>query len=96
MPQKIAFAVERMNVLDATELCIKSLHQGLTFYANGFSVDKICDPLINQPIQIAEENLSIGKILNLLIMEIRDNKNTFCLELKSNWCISSRVRSDKF
>ena len=50
------FGGERMNVLAATKFCIKSLDQNLTVYVNGFCVDKICDPLINQPVQIAEEN----------------------------------------
>ena len=59
------FARERMNALDATKFCIKCLDQNLTVYVNGFCVDKICDPLINQPIQIAKENFEHLKDLEL-------------------------------
>ena len=58
-------AGERMNVLDATKVCIKSLDQNLTVYVNGFCFDKICDLLINQPIQIAKENFEHLKDLEL-------------------------------
>ena len=54
-----------MTVLDATKFCIKSLDQNLTVYVNGFCVDKLCDPLINQPIQIAKENFEHLKDLEL-------------------------------
>ena len=49
-----------MNVLDATKICVKSLDQNLTVYVNGFCVDKLCDPLINQPIQIESGNVRRG------------------------------------
>ena len=59
------FAGERMNVLDATKFCIKSLDQNLTVYVNGVCVNKICDLLINQPIQIVKENFKHLKDLEL-------------------------------
>ena len=34
------FAGERMNVIDSTKFCIRSLDQNLTVYVTGFCVDK--------------------------------------------------------
>ena len=54
-----------MNVFNATKFCIKCLDQNLTVYVDGFCVDKICDTLINEPIQIAKEIFKHLKDLEL-------------------------------